>query len=62
MSNTCYDTKPAEDCPVCGGMYKGTSCEVCGYDGEVIKDKTGKDAIIRHCKPIPDEFPEEVQA
>ena len=40
----------AVDCPVCGGMYKDIPCEVCGYDGEVIKEKTGKDAIIRHCK------------
>lgn len=28
MSAACYDTKPADDCPVCGGMYKGASCEV----------------------------------
>jgi len=44
-----YDTKPAVDCPVCGGMYKDSPCEVCGYDGEAQPDKPGKDAIIRHC-------------
>ena len=48
MSNTCYDTKPADDCPVCGGMYKGTSCEVCGYNGELIRENVGKDAINRY--------------
>ena len=25
MSNTCYDTKPADDCPVCGGILKAQS-------------------------------------
>ena len=49
MSNTCYDTKPADDCPVCGGMYKGGSCEVCGYDGELMRENAGKDAINRYC-------------
>lgn len=49
MSNTCYDTKPADDCPVCGGMYKGGSCEVCGYDGELVRENDGKDAINRYC-------------
>jgi methionyl-tRNA synthetase len=49
MSAACYDTKPAEDCPVCGGMYKGQSCEVCGYDGELVRDNAGKDAINRYC-------------
>ena len=49
MSAACYDTKPADDCPVCGGMYKGTSCEVCGYDGKVVLENAGKDAINRYC-------------
>ena len=49
MSAACYDTKPADDCPVCGGMYKGTSCEVCGYDGELVRENSGKDAINRYC-------------
>lgn len=49
MSNICYDTKPADDCPVCGGMYKGGSCEVCGYDGELVRENAGKDAINRYC-------------
>ena len=40
---------PAADCPVCGGMYKGESCEVCGYDGELIRENVGKDAINRYC-------------
>ena len=49
MSAACYDTKPADDCPVCGGMYKGASCEVCGYDGELVRENSGKDAINRYC-------------
>ena len=49
MSAACYDTKPADDCPVCGGMYKGASCEVCGYDGELVRENVGKDAINRYC-------------
>ena len=48
-SSVSYDTKPADDCPVCGGMYKGGSCEVCGYDGELIRENVGKDAINRYC-------------
>ena len=48
-SSVSYDTAPAADCPVCGGMYKGTSCEVCGYDGELIRENVGKDAINRYC-------------
>ena len=48
MSDTYYDTKPADDCPVCGGMYKGESCEVCGYDGELVRENVGKDSINRH--------------
>ena len=48
MSTPCYDTKPADDCPVCGGMYKDGSCEVCGYDGELIRENVGKDAINRY--------------
>jgi len=49
VSAACYDTKPADDCPVCGGMYKGKSCEVCGYDGELVRENFGKDAINRYC-------------
>ena len=41
--------KAAWDCPVCGGMYKGKSCEVCGYDGELARENAGKDAINRYC-------------
>lgn len=48
-STVSYDTKPADDCPVCGGMYKGESCEVCGYDGELVRENAGKDAINRYC-------------
>jgi hypothetical protein len=53
-SSVSYDTVPADDCPVCGGMYKGGSCEVCGYDGELARDNVGKDAINRYClrKPV----------
>lgn len=55
-SSVSYDTAPAADCPVCGGMYKGESCEVCGYDGDLIRENVGKDAINRHCmygkKPV----------
>ncbi len=53
-----YDTKPADECPVCGGMFfPGEPCECCGYDGEARPDKPGKDAIIRHClrKLTPDD-------
>ena len=49
MSTPCYDTKPADDCPVCGGMYKGASCEVCGYDGELARENEGINAINRYC-------------
>ena len=48
-SSVSYDTAPAADCPVCGGMYKGESCEMCGYDGELIRENVGKDAINRYC-------------
>ena len=48
-SSVSYDTAPAADCQVCGGMYKGESCEVCGYDGELIRENVGKDAINRYC-------------
>lgn len=48
-SSASYDTAPAADCPVCGGMYKGESCEMCGYDGELIRENVGKDAINRYC-------------
>jgi hypothetical protein len=55
-SSVSYDTAPAADCPVCGGMYKGESCEMCGYDGELIRENVGKDAINRYCmygrKPV----------
>lgn len=39
----------ADDCPICGGMYKGKSCEMCGYDGELVRENAGKDAINRYC-------------
>ena len=48
-SSVSYDTVPAADGPDCGGMYKGASCEVCGYDGGLVRENSGKDAINRYC-------------